>query len=197
MKTAVLIMAISYLLFGFVFPMYRIWKRTGVNPISLSKKKSTYHLINSLFKFIVFLIGLNIFSYLFFDSLYRFTGPFTSIKRPFLAQFIGLSLTILSLLIIIIAQNTMSNSWRIGIDEKAKTPLITTGIFIYSRNPIFLGVQICLLGLFLITPNLLMLILLILGISCIHIQVKFEEDHLRKVHLSKYEEYKKKVSRWI
>jgi protein-S-isoprenylcysteine O-methyltransferase Ste14 len=51
-----------------------------------------------------------------------------------------------------IAQYQMSNSWRIGIDEKNKTELVTKGIF-YSRNPIFLGMIISILGIFLILPT--------------------------------------------
>ncbi len=66
----------------------------------------------------------------------------------------------------------MKNSWRIGIDTETKTDLITSGLFKFSRNPIFLGIILSLVGLFLTTPNALTVLFLILGYVLIQIQIQ-------------------------
>ena len=48
----------------------------------------------------------------------------------------------LSLVIMLVAQAQMGLSWRIGIDEKNRTGLVTQGLFALSRNPIFLSLRI-------------------------------------------------------
>jgi len=70
-------------------------------------------------------------------------------------NYFGVIILLLSLVWIIIAQYQMSNSWRIGIDEENETHLVTKGIFSLSRNPVFLGIILANLGIFLVLPNAL------------------------------------------
>ena len=80
----------------------------------------------------------------------------------------------------------MSNSWRIGIDEKNKTELVIKGVFSISRNPIFLGMIISILGLFMIVPTALSFCLLITTYFIIQIQIRLEENFLEKQHKQEY-----------
>jgi protein-S-isoprenylcysteine O-methyltransferase Ste14 len=113
------------------------------------------------------------------------------------AKCVGLALLFLSFLWSLTAQINMKNSWRIGIDNDTKTELITNGLFSISRNPFFFGVIFSLLGLFLITPNALTLLFLILGYVLIQIQIRLEEEFLTKNLKQEYLEYKQKVRRFI
>ena len=61
---------------------------------------------------------------------------------------------------------------------------MTSGVFGWSRNPIFVGMKITLLGLFLIIPNALILLAFVLGVVLIQIQVRLEEDFLVKIMAS-------------
>ncbi|WP_312992107.1 hypothetical protein [Chryseobacterium flavum] len=61
-----------------------------------------------------------------------------------LLKYLGISLMVLAFIWVFIAQIQMKNSWRIGIDDELKTPLITHGLFRFSRNPVFLGMTIVL-----------------------------------------------------
>jgi len=85
---------------------------------------------------------------------------------------------VLSLFWILIAQFQMKKSWRIGIDEELKTELITTGLFKYSRNPIFSGIIVNLIGLFFTLPTLVSLSFFLISYILIQTQIRLEEEFL-------------------
>ena len=94
-------------------------------------------------------------------------------------------------------QRNMANEWRIGIDNENKVNLITKGMFGISRNPIFLGVIIVFIGLFLIIPNAVIVVILVSGVIVIQVQVRLEEEFLLNQLGNEYKEYMSKVKRWI
>lgn len=71
------------------------------------------------------------------------------------------------------------------------------GVFSLSRNPIFLGMMLTLLGLFLVIPNALTLLAFVLGAVLIQIQVRLEEEFLGKTHGEEYAGYRRRVRRWL
>ena len=91
----------------------------------------------------------------------------------------------------------MANSWRIGIDENNKTKLVTKGVFSISRNPIFLGIMITNIGLFLVIPNAFTLLIISLSTLSINTQIRLEEEFLKREFGNEYIEYAEKVRRWI
>jgi protein-S-isoprenylcysteine O-methyltransferase Ste14 len=91
----------------------------------------------------------------------------------------------------------MGNAWRIGIDEKNETELVSNGLFLLSRNPIFLSMRINLIGLFLVLPNAVTLALVAAGEVLMQVQVRLEEAHLESLHGAKYMEYRSTVRRWL
>lgn len=112
-------------------------------------------------------------------------------------KYVGLGLLFISLVWTVIAQGNMKNSWRIGIDTDTKTELVTSGLFSISRNPIFFGMILSLVGLFLTTPNALTALFLILGYVLIQIQIRLEEEFLTKEHGQAYIDYKQRVRRLL
>jgi protein-S-isoprenylcysteine O-methyltransferase Ste14 len=103
----------------------------------------------------------------------------------------------LSFLIIVVAQRNMGNQWRIGIDDRNKTSLVTNGLFGISRNPIFVGVIMIFLGLFLIIPNVITALILVSGYLVIQVQVRLEEEFLRAQLGEEYKHYMNGVGRWL
>lgn len=91
----------------------------------------------------------------------------------------------------------MGDSWRIGIDEEKKTEFVQAGLFRFSRNPIFLGMIVTLIGVFFTIPNALTLLFLALGFILIQIQVRLEEEFLSKILNEEYTEYLRAVRRWL
>lgn len=84
-----------------------------------------------------------------------------------------------------------------GIDRANQTALIRRGPFALSRNPIFLGMRLNLLGLFLVLPNAVTLGVLVAGELLMQVQVRLEEQHLSQMHGQEYAEYRQQVPRWL
>ncbi len=112
-------------------------------------------------------------------------------------RYAGLTLCTLGLIIFFLALLSFGNAWRIGIDEVNSNELITGGIFSFTRNPIFLFMDMFFLGTFLVYPNIFFLLCFILIILSIHIQILREEKFLSIKFGQKYEEYKRQVRRYL
>jgi protein-S-isoprenylcysteine O-methyltransferase Ste14 len=184
--------------FGLTFflPSYRVWKQTGISPVTFSNKDNAHDYIGKVFKLLLALLFVIIGIYAFYPKGVQYLLPIWYFENLYL-QILGIIILILALVWIAIAQHQMSNSWRIGIDEKNKTVLVTKGLFGISRNPIFLGMMSTLFGLFLVIPNALTLLVLVTGFISVHIQIRLEEEYLIKIHGENYLDYKNKVKRLI
>lgn len=187
---------LAYLLAAFVWRSYRVWKRTGINPVTFKGNDDAHDFIGRLFKALFALVFLVVVVYAFVPAAYRFLLPIDWLGHEWIRG-CGVLLLMLSLVWTIIAQGQMGDSWRIGVDSEHQTALVQRGLFNVSRNPIFVGMMLTLLGLFLIIPNAVALLTLVLGSVLMGIQVRLEEEHLKKVQGKAYEEYCAKVRRWI
>ena len=96
------------------------------------------------------------------------------------------------------SQEAMGASWRIGQDAGERTALVTRGPFALVRNPIFVAVALVQLGLTLLVPSVLALAGIALLVVSIELQVRLvEEPHLRRVHGADYEDYTRRVGRFL
>jgi protein-S-isoprenylcysteine O-methyltransferase Ste14 len=114
-----------------------------------------------------------------------------------IVQWIGIILCFAGLLIFLFALISFGNAWRVGIDDKKSDRLVTNGIFAYSRNPIFLFMNMYFAGVFLTYPNILFLAFFLCFAAGIHMQILNEEKFLRSKFGQEYESYLKKVRRYI
>jgi len=195
-KLYLFVFLLIYFFFVFFLRSYLLWKRTGVNPLTFSKSDDAHGYNGKIFTFISLLEFVVVAIYAFKNEWYQYLLPFWYLENSYL-QSIGWGLLLFSLILVWIAQSQMANSWRIGIDEKNKTELVMNGLYSISRNPIFLGVLIANFGLFLIIPNAFTLLIVVLSTVSINTQIRLEEAFLKSVHGQEYENYLKKVRRWI
>ncbi|MBK7807006.1 MAG: isoprenylcysteine carboxylmethyltransferase family protein [Saprospiraceae bacterium] len=187
---------IMYMLVAFVIPTYRTYKQTGINPITFGKNDNAHDYIGFIMKVLIVLLFVAVLTYSMSEKMYSYLVPISYLQTQILT-ITGLALIHIALVWISIAQFQMSNSWRIGIDEENKTKLVTDGVFSISRNPIFLGMIISVLGLFLILPNTLTFFLTITTYIVIQIQIRLEEEFLQKQHAQDYVNYKLKTKRLL
>jgi len=188
---------ITLLIFGlsFIWSSLRVYKQTGINPMRFGQEDNAHDYIGKAMKIIIALLFITVFIYAF-NWNYAYLMPVWYLESPAFA-FSGLILLHISLVWIVYAQLNMGKSWRIGLDTAHKTELITTGVFSLSRNPIFLGMLCCMMGIFLIIPNMLTFCILLVAYFVIQIQVRLEEEFLTTQHGSSYLSYKNKVRRWL
>jgi protein-S-isoprenylcysteine O-methyltransferase Ste14 len=180
----------------FVWPSYRVWKQTGIFPVTFSNKDTAHDYIGIVFKILLAVLLSTGAIYTFYSDGIKYLLPIWYLDNPIL-KIIGLTILFVALFWIAVAQYQMANSWRIGIDEKNKTALVTKGIFSMSRNPIFLGMLSTLLGLFLTIPNAVTFTVLVTGFVVVQIQVRLEEAFLHKMHGADYANYCSKTRRWL
>jgi protein-S-isoprenylcysteine O-methyltransferase Ste14 len=187
---------LGYFFAAFFWRSFVVWKRTGINPVVFKGSDNAHDFIGRVFKLLFVVVVGVVIVYSFFDMTYQYLDPFTLPGQDSIRA-IGVVLLLLSLVWTVLAQSQMGDSWRIGIDGDHPTRLVSTGVFGLSRNPIFVGMMITLLGLFLVIPNVVTLLTLVLGVVLINIQVRLEEEHLWKLHGDEYENYRRRVRRWI
>jgi protein-S-isoprenylcysteine O-methyltransferase Ste14 len=112
-------------------------------------------------------------------------------------KYIGIVFCYAGLILFLLALISFGKAWRIGIDENNSNSLITTGIFKYSRNPIFLFMDLYVTGIMAIYPTVIFLLLATGTIIGIHLQIVREERFLLHKFGEKYVEYKSRTRRYI
>lgn len=130
---------------------------------------------------------------------FQFAAMFSRYEalERFFIDVIGFIIGLAGLSFCLYAQIKMGNSWRVGIDEKVKTELVTTGIYRFVRNPTYLGLFLLNLGTWLIWPTWSVFLFNTIFVLFFEVQVRCEEDYLYSVHGEKYMEYRKKTKRYI
>ncbi|WP_347220147.1 isoprenylcysteine carboxylmethyltransferase family protein [Chryseobacterium sp.] len=186
---------ILFFLVSFLGISIAVAKRIGKNPNVFPKDDSAYALVGWYFKLILAVLLIYAILPLVLPDIRE---VFRIIPLNFdVFQYVGITLMLVAFIWVVIAQLQMRNSWRIGIDEHVKTELITTGLFQFSRNPIFLGMTVSLVGFFFVFPTIIAFFLLIIASILMQIQIRLEEEHLLRQHSSIYLAYKKRVGRML
>jgi protein-S-isoprenylcysteine O-methyltransferase Ste14 len=98
----------------------------------------------------------------------------------------------------LLAQLQMGVSWRIGVDARERTALVTRGAFGWVRNPIFSGMFVGLVGVALLVPHALSFAGLAAVAVGIELQTRLvEEPYLLRTHGDAYRAYAREVGRFV
>lgn len=96
------------------------------------------------------------------------------------------------------AQHTMGTSWRVGVDHRATTQLVTTGMFALVRNPVFTTMTTACVGLTLLAPNPITVFGLGALVTALELQVRaVEEPYLLRTHGQTYLAYAARTGRFL
>jgi protein-S-isoprenylcysteine O-methyltransferase Ste14 len=110
---------------------------------------------------------------------------------------IGAVLLVAGLALMVTAQLDLDASWRVGIDPAARPGLVTSGLYRYSRNPIFLAFLVILVGYALLIPTVLSLALLVGTYVGVRLQIAAEEAYLKHAYGEAYRDYAGRVGRFV
>ena len=113
------------------------------------------------------------------------------------AAWIGAALCILAPALFLWGMISFGKSFRVGIDAEKPGELVSTGAFSISRNPLYVAFFMILTGVFLIFPTWIFFTYLVAGLWLIDRQVCLEENSLRNIYGTEYDDYCNKVRRYI
>lgn len=113
------------------------------------------------------------------------------------AEAAGTLLSLGGLVLLIASLIHMGQSWRIGIDPEVKQPLVTTGVFGVSRNPIYAAMDLIALGSFLVSGSAFFLATGLLVAAGVHTQILREERFLSRHFGEEYAAYRARVGRYL
>ena len=143
---------------------------------------------------IIYLTGLMLLFQIFdILTLKLNAGPLT-----YVISFAGLTAAIVGTVLAVWAKFVMSNNWGEPAQHniKRQQELVTDGPFAFSRNPIYLGLLLYLLGFELALQSFLLVIVLPIFWLILY-AVKKEEKLLEGYFGKSYQEYKRKVPRFL
>jgi protein-S-isoprenylcysteine O-methyltransferase Ste14 len=142
------------------------------------------------------------FALFYFYTVFAATFDFPTVSRQELfhsgsVSWLGVLLCLVGLSFIVLSLVSFGKSFRVGIDQERPDKLVTTGIFAYSRNPMYVAFGLVLLGEFLVSPNWILLIYPVAAIWLFNRQVSREEQYLRQHYGQEYSEYCRRVRRYL
>ena len=110
----------------------------------------------------------------------------------------GAVLAAIGILLTSLAQASMGDSWRVGVDENERTELVTEGPFALARNPIFTAMFVTAVGLAAMVPNVIAMTGLVGLAAALEAQVRLvEERYLVGAHGGEYLHYARRVGRFV
>jgi protein-S-isoprenylcysteine O-methyltransferase Ste14 len=109
----------------------------------------------------------------------------------------GVAACAAGLLLLLWSLISFRQSFRIGIDTDRPDKLITSGIFSFSRNPIYVAFALILIGEFLIFPHPILLAYIVGFVLLVHRQVLREEEYLKAHYGREYVDYCNRVRRYL
>ena len=177
------------LMLGMVLTRVLMMRRRGIEAMNFGKIDKKDFLIPPFALF---------YFYLVFAAAFHF--PTVSSQQFFhseIVSWIGVFFCIAGLLLILWSLVSFGQSFRIGIDTEHPDKLITSGVFAFSRNPIYVAFAFVLLGQFLVFSNWILSVYMVAGVWLLHRQVSLEEEYLKKHYGQEYLDYCSQVRRYL
>ena len=177
------------LMIGMVITRVLMMKRRGIEAFNFGKIDKTDFLIPP-------------FALVYFYTVFANTFNFPSVSTQELFQseiisWVGVFFCLAGLLLLLWSLVSFRQSFRVGIDTEHPDKLIRSGVFAFSRNPIYVAFAFILLGQFLIFSNWILLAFTCAAVWLFHRQVLREEDYLEKHYGKEYLEYCSRVRRYV
>ncbi len=139
---------------------------------------------------------LVLFCIIIINLIWFFWPIYQIVPEPF--RYLGILISAAGLLMLVIASNRFKKAKTNIHTFKNPDTLVTSGLFAISRNPMYLGFTLLLLGTALLANALAALLVVIFFFVVANLwYIPFEEKAAKERFGDEYEHYKKRVRRWI
>ena len=102
-----------------------------------------------------------------------------------------------AILLYAVALRQLGASWRLGIDRTTPGPLVTDGIYRWTRHPIYVAFDLLFIGTFLVHGRLVFLVLALVWLPLLHTFMRREERFLVEFYGNVYRDYCGRVGRYF
>jgi protein-S-isoprenylcysteine O-methyltransferase Ste14 len=125
-------------------------------------------------------------------------GVLGELEIPWLAvRWLGLAVAAAGVSLYVLALRDFGASWRFTIDRSRAGELVTTGVFAFTRNPVYLALVLVALGVSLALGSGLLLLLACGAPVYFHFLIQREERFLAAHYGEPYASYCARVPRWL
>ena len=188
---------VAYILIGHVYTVRAVRKKYGVDPVA-SGRRHPLMALGEAYRNVTFAVALlMVFAYAIRPPLLAYLRPIAPLETP-AVRLAGAGILLGSLVLLRLAQRDLKGSWRVGFDLAGDAPeLVTTGLYAWSRNPIYVAMAATGIGLFLALPNAVSLVIAALTLPVLAVRVRVEEAYLTGGHGAAYEAYRARTPRWF
>jgi protein-S-isoprenylcysteine O-methyltransferase Ste14 len=177
---------------AFVAIMVAVKRDTGANPRGHARGHLAGALLNGLATLLLLATAI---AYSLHAQSVNWFGRIAFLDHP-LAREVGVVSLILAGVCLVWGEASLGRSFRVALPE-SKQPLVTRGIYGFTRNPLALSVDLLALGVLLLAPSWLALISLIVNVVAYECKIRIEEDYLRKAHGAAYVAYCRRTGRYL
>ncbi len=126
------------------------------------------------------------------------SGRFSGLALPWPAiRWLGLAVAAAGVVLYVLSLRDLGASWRFTIDRERSGELVTTGVFSFTRNPVYVALALLALGLSLALDSLLLVLLACGAPFYFHFLVRREERFLAARYGEAYAKYRGSVPRWL
>ncbi len=165
------------------------WAMTDTSPVAhfITNFRTFRGLLGA---FVVFVMAIQVLEIIHFDLPYLYQNP--------MSVWIGIPMLILGLALACWAKVVMKTNWGVPAqhDITKQKSLVTTGPFVYTRNPIYLGLLLYFIGFELALASWLLAAAIPLFVL-IRMAIAREETLLRKYFGKSYAAYCNNVPRFL
>lgn len=188
----ILLMTVGGVSLAILFPLLRLYRRTGVFGIVGNRAADPAQgVVGATF-------GMAIGVLVAYAAAWSLLGreAVAGWAPPAALELVGVVSLCVGLVVVILAQAQMGDSWRIGVDDRP-TALVTRGLYTIVRNPIYMGLFLLLGGLCCVAPSPWSLMGTLWMVSVTAIQVRLEEAHMLRLHGDEFRAYAARVGRFF
>jgi demethylmenaquinone methyltransferase/2-methoxy-6-polyprenyl-1,4-benzoquinol methylase len=126
------------------------------------------------------------------------SGPLWELEVPWPPiRWLGLAVAAAGVSSYVLALRELGASWRFTIDRERSGELVTTGVFGFTRNPIYLALALVALGVSLALGSVLLSLLACAAPLYFHHLIRREERFLAAHYGEAYAKYRADVPRWL
>ena len=143
--------------------------------------------------------GVIVICCLLFSLFARWTWHLNLAPRTLAVfRYLGIALEILGVAVLLMSYGSMATAGTTIDPREHSSKVVTSGLYAYSRNPIYLGWFLLLAGIGFRNASLLVLVTAVTMVLLLSWAVILQEEaYLEKQFGEEYLQYKKRVRRWL